>query len=428
MPVGPAAFVAVATMLGNAVAYLFAVATSHQLRPDDYGALVSLLTVVIAVAGPGLALQAVVARRVAICAREGLSTRQVRRRANRMGLRLGLAVTVPLTTGAPLIADYLHLGSPTPVIWLTAGLAPMPLLFAACGLLQGGERFGPLGVVLLVSAAGKVPLGLALVAFGLGVNGALAGIAAGTLAATLLAAGTSSALDPPTRQPLRPGRVISLGLPRELASATVGILGLLVLTNLDVLLARHYLGSDASGLYAAGSMIAKVAYWAPLAVVVTVFPRIAVSEPARRMSLLRGAALATLGFGTLCAAGGVLIARWPSLLPFGADYRGVGADLPLFATLGTAFALANLLLFADIATGGRRTGTLVGGAVGGEALLIAVRFHHSVTQIATVALLCAAGLLVAGGLPQLTARRLPDAAVPDHPPTTKERLGQPAET
>jgi O-antigen/teichoic acid export membrane protein len=417
MAVGPTALVAAATLAGNAVAYLFAIITAHQLRPGDYGVLGSLLTVVIAVAGPGLALQAVVARRAAICERDRFSPVQLQRRVLRMSFRLGLAVTVPMVVGAPLVSDYLHLGTPFPAIWLALGLAPMPLLFAASGLLQGRQRFTHLAVVLMTNAAGKVPLGVLLVAAGLGVDGALVGIAVGAFAAAALAWKLSSGR-PDDDDGLRPGRAISAGMTKELVSASLGIIGLVVLTNLDVLLARHYLPSDASGLYAAASMIAKIAYWAPLAVVVTVFPRIAISDPARRRTLLRNSSLATLAFGSLCALGALAVGHWPVLLPFGGRYRAVGGDLPLFAGIGTAFALAQLLLFSDIATGGRRTGWMVGGGVVMEALLISVAFHHSVAQIALVALGCASALVIAGSIPSRVpagGEEPPDPVVPLEP-------------
>jgi hypothetical protein len=394
---GPSALLVVPALLaGNAVSWLFTVVVARQLGPASYGALGGLLAVVLALAVPGMALQVVVARRVAVCRRDGGDAGALQAAVVGLALALGAAVALPALAAAPLVAAYLHLGSLGPPAWLAANLAPLPLLFATSGLLQGRERFGALTAVLLVVAAGKLPLGVALVAAGWGVEGALAGVAAGTLAAALLglvAAGGAGRRRGPAAAEVR-------GLGDELAAAVAGVLGLVVLTNLDVLLARHYLPATASGLYAAGSVVAKVAYWAPLGGLMVVFPRLAAGTG--RRALLRQVILATLGFGALCIAGAAVLAAWPALLPFGRAYAAVGPDLTLFAALGTAFAMVQLLLFSGIAAGGRRGAWPVGMAAAGQALLVALVFHHSVTQIVTVALATSTlPLLVALGRPAL---------------------------
>ena len=378
-----------AVLAGNLVGYLFTVVVARQLGPAAYGALGGLLAIVIALAVPGMALQLVVARRVALDRRRGAGIPEAA--VLGLALRLGIALGVPALAAAPLFSGYLHLGSLGPPAWLAVNLALLPPLFAVSGLLQGGERFGVLTGVLLLVAAGKLPLGVALVAAGYGVEGALAGVAAGTLAAVLLGV---AACVPARRRPAPAVVDRGGGLGPEVAAATVGVLGLVVLTNLDVLLARHYLPAADSGLYAAGSVVAKVTYWAPLAGLMVVFPRLA-ADGARR-ALLRRAGVATLAFGALCAAGSAVLAAWPALVPFGRAYAAVGPDLPLFAALGTAFALVQLLLFSDIAARGRRSPWPVGLAVAGQGLLVAGPFHHSVTQIVTVALASAAMPLLAG--------------------------------
>jgi DNA-binding NarL/FixJ family response regulator len=175
-----------ALFAGNLVSYLFTVVVARQLGPAAYGALGGLLAIVIALAVPGMALQLVVARNVAVCRRDGVAAGSLQAAVIRLGLRAGVALAVPALAAAPLLSGYLHLGSPGPPAWLAVNLALLPLLFAVSGLLQGRERFGVLTAVLLLVAAGKLPLGVALVAAGYGVEGALAGVAVGTLAAVLL--------------------------------------------------------------------------------------------------------------------------------------------------------------------------------------------------------------------------------------------------
>ena len=486
--------------VANAGNYAFNVVMAFLLGPEAYGALAALLALVLVGSVPGLALQAVVARRVALAgsgrAPSGGSWPGVRWLVGRAGLALAL-LTVAIGPGLVL---FLHLDSAVPVLWLALALAPTPLLFAVQGLLQGRQRFGALAAVLLAGAGVKLAIGLALVAAGLGVSGAMAGVFAGGLLAALAglrlatrgvrvagpeavgpeaagpegvgpegvgpeAAGPGAvgpegvgpgAVDSrgnqtwgsatlPSGAPLpgraaparpeaaarpeeageaRPDRAVA-GRPdraagarpsstwwREVGGATTGLLGLFLLANVDVLLARHYLDRAAAGRYALGAVVAKIAFWAPQFVVTVVFPRLVGAADPRR--LLGGSALLIAGFGGLLAGGLAVADRVGLVVPvLGAGYEGLGPLLPVFAALGTGLALVQLLLFEGIATRDRRMGRAVVVALVAEVALVAGPLHGSVGQVAGAALVVVAALAVAGWL--LLRQRLahsPPRAVP----------------
>ena len=75
----------------------------------------------------------------------------------------------------------------------------------------------------------------------------------------------------------RPVRWLPAGPPpwRELLGAGAVTAGVLVLTNVDLLMARALLEPAAAGAYAVGSLFAKAAFWAPNFIAVLVFPRLA---------------------------------------------------------------------------------------------------------------------------------------------------------
>jgi O-antigen/teichoic acid export membrane protein len=454
--------------VANAGNYAFNVVMAFLLGPEAYGALAALLALVLVGSVPGLALQAVVARRVALAGSgrvpSGGSWPGVRWLVGRAGLALAL-FTVAIGPGLVL---FLHLDSAVPVLWLALALAPTPLLFAVQGLLQGRERFGALAAVLLAGAGVKLAVGLALVAAGLGVSGAMAGVFAGGLLAALaglrLATRGVRAAGPEGVGPegvgpegvgpegvgpegVGPGAVDSRGnqtwgsatlpsgapLPgraaaarpegtaaarphstwwREVGGATTGLLGLFLLANVDVLLARHYLDRAAAGQYALGAVVAKIAFWAPQFVVTVVFPRLVGAADPRR--LLGGSALLIAGFGGLLAAGLAVADRVGLVVPvLGGGYEGLGPLLPVFAALGTGLALVQLLLFEGIATRDRRMGRAVVVALVAEVALVAGPLHGGVGQVAGAALAVVAALAVTGWW--LLRRRLalsPPAAVP----------------
>jgi uncharacterized membrane protein YhaH (DUF805 family) len=200
----------------------------------------------------------------------------------------------------------------------------------------------------------------------------------------------------PARRERRPGRDRSAGgdLGREVAVATVGLLGLFLLANLDVLLARHYLDAAASGRYALGAVVAKIAFWAPQFVITLVFTRLVVTADPRR--LLGRSALLVAGLGGLLAAASAAAVRLGLAVPALGQYADVGPLLPLFAALGSGLALVQLLLFEAIATRDRRMGRAVAAALAAEAAVVAGAMHGSVAQVVLAALVVVAVLVGAG--------------------------------
>jgi O-antigen/teichoic acid export membrane protein len=434
--------------VANAGNYAFNVVMALLLGPEAYGALAALLALVLVGSVPGLALQAVVARRVALAGSGRAPSDAAWPGARWLVGRAGLALMLVTVAIGPGLVLFLHLDSAVPVLWLALALAPTPLLFAVQGLLQGQERFGALAAVLLAGAGVKLAIGLALVAAGLGVSGAMAGVTAGGVLAALAGlrlAGRGGRVAGPGG--VGPGGVDSHGnqtpgsatLPsgapppegaaaarpqgaaaarphstwwREVGGATTGLLGLFLLANVDVLLARHYLDRAAAGRYALGAVVAKIAFWAPQFVVTVIFPRLVGAADPRR--LLGGSALLIAGFGGLLAGGLAVADRVGLVVPvLGGGYEGLGPLLPVFAALGTGLALVQLLLFEGIATRDRRMGRAVVVALVAEVALVAGPLHGSVGQVAGAALAVVTALAVAGWL--LLRRRLAHsrpAAVP----------------
>jgi len=398
--------VAPAMALANGLNYAFNLVMLRLLEPAAYGALGALLALILIGTVPGLAVQAVVARHTALRADDRAAVAELWSRTLVAAAWLSAALGLLVAAAAPLLAAFLHLGSLGPALWLAANVLPLPLVSALQGMLQGVQRFGALAATLLLNAAARLAVGVVLVLAGHGVDGALAASVAGSGLAMLLPLALLRPVlfqAPAARR--RGWRAAAGGaIGAETGAAALAFLGLLLLTNVDLLLARHYLPPRASGLYAAGSVVAKIAYWAPQFVATIVFPRLATGGAARRRLLARAAAVvAGLGAALLLAvtaAPGLAVA-----LPFGDGYRGVGPDLPLFAALGTALALAQLLLFSGIAAGDRRVHRLLGATVAVEVALIVLGPHGSVTAIAGAALASVGALLVAGWL--LERRRQP---------------------
>jgi O-antigen/teichoic acid export membrane protein len=384
--------VAPAIMTVNVAGYVLAVAAARALDPAGYGELNALLGALLIASVPSLALQAVVAQAVARRPKgEAAGPRELALLAR--AAVAGGAVAVAAAVAAPLLALFLHVGVAGP-LWLASGLLPLAVLSGVMGLLQGAERFGALAALLVAQAAGKV-LGLLPLLLHRGAPSVLAALAAGTALTALV--GLALAVPRPRRSPL--AQLRELPSMRTLLHATSGLFALLVLANLDVLLARHVLPPDASGRYSVGAVCAKVALWLPQAVVVVVFPRL--SEPGSGGQLLRRAVKLLLALSILEITGALLLAGPVIELAFGGGYAGVAPLAPLFVVQGAALAMVQLLVYRGIATADPRPARLVVAAAAAEALVVLLLRPASPLPVILVAALVAVPL--AGALLASTA-------------------------
>ena len=394
--------------LAHGLHYAYNVAMAAVLGPAAFGALGALLALILLGSVPGIALQAMAARHTALLATGRRDQRALWASLLRLAAWWGLALAAVTVAASPALGAWLHLDSPAPVLALALALAPSTFSYASQGMLQGREAFVAFTAVGLVNAVGKLVAGLALVAAGFGVSGAVAGAAIGTwlgAAAGVLLVRRSVAATAPAGDAPVGGAPAPTALGREATVAVTGLLGLFLLTNLDVPLARHFLPAEASGHYALGAVVAKIAFWGPQFVTTLVFARLVTGGDRRR--LLAGSAALIVASGALLAVGLAALAALGVALPLlGRDYAAIGPALPLFAVLGCSLALVQLLLFEEIAASARRMGRVLALAAVAQAALISVAFHDSVGEIVGTALAVALALVAVGAV-LAGRRRLP---------------------
>jgi O-antigen/teichoic acid export membrane protein len=374
-----ALIVSVASLGSNASSYVFTVVAARLLVPASFGELSALMAVLVVGIVPAMSVQTGVALYVATGRREV-------RAAVGLGLWLGAAVGALALAGAPVLVALLHLSGAGPALVLPVALTAFPVLGALSGVLQGRQRFGRLAVVMGLDTVLRIGGAIVGLLVGRSPTAALVGLATGILLATAAAFVLCG-----RPRPARPPRALVRGV----AHAGYATVGLVVLLNLDVILARNVLPAHGSGVYAVGLVLTKAAYWLPQAVAVVVLPRLA--DRANRRSVLRAGVLAVVAIDAPVVLLAVLFG--PDLLPVigGAGYRGEPVVLWLFALTGSLLAVAQLLLFSRIASGDVRSVLAVWLAIALEIGLVAWRFDGSVTAVSAAAA-TVAGLLVLLGL------------------------------
>lgn len=410
------------TFLGALLGYAFFVVLGRSMTPDDLGAVGSLINLSTILTVPGLGLQLVTARGVA-----SQSSTSLGRSGGPVdgGLLVGALLVggVPallLAVTAPLVAPLLHLPSVAPLVVLALSAVPMTVAFAALGVLQGAERFAALGLSALLVGVAKIASAVAASALGQGVLGVIGWYAVGWVVVAVVAgalavrgAGRGGAgEDGPGSDGIpdleRGGSVAApswwaAGIARARAGlvGSMPTAGLLVLSSLDLILARHHLSRDGSGVYTMGALFEKVAFWGPQFIATMYYPRMA--RPAERRAAVRAAVGMTAAVGVL----GVLVAAvagdlLTSVVGGRAYVHELGHQAWVFTALGVALALVQVLVYADLADHRHGVGALVWVAVAVTVGAVAL-WHGSVAAVVTTVLVCVLGLLVVAGA--VVARR-----------------------
>ncbi len=271
----------IATSFGNMFSLLYHVFMVRNLTPEEFGILNVLFACIIFFAMPTGNLQIAITRFVARY--HGLESKAAMYKLLKgMVLRIlvvagGVSLLIILLS-KPL-AVYFKITNLTPIysmagVVIVSLLMPLPL----AGL-QGLQKFLSLGIVMILMNMSKFFLGVLLVKFGFGVSGALNALTFATLLCVLVAL-------PILRKGLRK---LSFDEEKEvyvnfkevykyLFPVALATLSFVLLTNLDIILVKHYFTPLEAGYYSIAQMIGKMVLFLPLAICMVMFPKVANSH------------------------------------------------------------------------------------------------------------------------------------------------------
>ncbi|WP_040537156.1 lipopolysaccharide biosynthesis protein [Gordonia namibiensis] len=329
--VGAVGSVAVGSMVANICMYVVHLAASARyLDVSEYGEFAVLLSAMLVLGVPALALQNVVAREVVLGRDE--------RRLRRVGIQTTLYVVVLVAVATPLVALLMRTGVMTTLAAL--GAAPLLALIAAGqGILQGRGEFRTLSWVLAaVGILRSMPI---VGAFVLGA-GPAGGLLAGTIGAAVSAVVVWAVVGKVGERVSDAGTVGVLSVVR----ASQVQLVLIVASSVDLLLSPRVLDAESVGVYALGAIATKVAFWLPQAIGVVFYPRLA--DPARSRVSLRQAVAVVAGVGVVLTLGAGLAGPLVPIV-FGDGYDELVPLLWLFAYIGAALAVLQVVLLSAIA-------------------------------------------------------------------------------
>ena len=176
-------------MSANGLSYVYQLAMARLLDPKEYAVVLAIVSFIAILLFPGNAFQAAVAVGTGHIVQRGnhLLSWPFALRAATFGGLAGLSLVALFGIFSSGIRQVFGFQGNWVLAWLAVTFCLSLVLSAFRGALQGAQRFGVLGSVMLVEAGLRVVLAVALVAFGFGVAGATAGFAFGYVAATVLA-------------------------------------------------------------------------------------------------------------------------------------------------------------------------------------------------------------------------------------------------
>jgi O-antigen/teichoic acid export membrane protein len=175
----------------------------------------------------------------------------------------------------------------------------------------------------------------------------------------------------------------------------IGLLAMTALTTADVIVAKAVLGDHDAGIYGGASLIGRVIFYLPAAILTVLLPKVSARTTRGETSgdILASSIAVTLGASIFLT---LVYAIAPNLIirvAFGSEYDDAAGLIALFAIAMTGYAVLNVLLVYHLARSvSSMSWLLLVGAVlqlGGYALL-----HDSPRQLLAVSIATMLALVI----------------------------------
>ena len=376
-------------------AFAFYLVAGRALGPEAYGLVAALQSVIVVAAQPITGLQWSVARVIASAADD-------RRQDAQATYRRALIRTTSWATGLAVVATGVTIALSErghsiplwPLIVTYASIVAVIPLFLAAGALQGERRYKGLAWSYASSGILRAPILLVLLALPLSkVDASMLAVGlAIAIGATWAVALTRSDL----RVRQRPATDTWRAFLRSLPAVMIGLIGIAVLTNVDVVAAKLAIGGDEAGLFGAASVVAKALLVVPQALTIVLLPRVArrKADGGNTGSLLAAGIVTMAIAGVVAMALAVPLAEPVMRIAFGPQFAAAANLLVPF--LGATTLLGALLILVNhhVARNDHRFVWTVGGLAVLEILLLIFFSTSGDAIIAIDALVAAVGLII----------------------------------
>ena len=388
------AILLLSTGLVAATNLLYNILLARILGASSFGHASALYTLLMLVTAITLSFQIVTSKFIARNS-ETLVRGQIYASMLRRAWQVGLGVALLLVAASSYLQAYFNLPAQRDLVLLAIAAGVYIPVGVQRGRMQGAYNFRGLAVNVVVEVAVKLGGALLFLHFGMGVTGVMIAILLSIVAAYI-------AGEPRTHQRAKPG-LIKIAPFGEGMQAVLYFIGQVILSNLDILLVKHFFPPPEAGIYAAIALVGRVVFMLSWSVVSSMFP-VSASHAHRRQghSVLYTALLlvGTLTSAFIAAVALAPEAVWTMLLgkAFLLGTVAFHALLTKYAVMTGIYCIAVVIMMYEIS---RRIGTAAWFQLGASVLLTAAiwRYHESLSQVILVQVFVMCGLLVAVTIP-----------------------------
>ncbi len=374
------------SVLAGFFRYLYQLSMGIFLEAEQYGILFSLTSLLSIILIISMAISTTLAKFTSKLRAEGRlgGVNYLWHYSLKRAFLIGIAIFALLAGISPLISQFLNINNLFYPLILFSTILISLAYSTNTGVLQGLQRFLPLGSASALLAFLIVTLGALLVYAGFGIYGGLAAFPLSYIVVLLLTFFFLRNLSHIGNE-----QIAMVGIRSYAGLTLLAIFAVTMLTNVDVVLARHYLSAADAGNYSAISVLGRVALYAPLGVATAMFPKTSeLFESGGDYQRILSRAILLV----LLIAGGVVLIYW--LFPqfiiqflFGDKYPLIAPYLLTYGLAMALFALSSVLMRYFLSINQTKVAYLLLGVTVLQLVLI-MFFHSSIAQLVNILLIC----------------------------------------
>jgi hypothetical protein len=383
------------TGLVAATNLLYNILIARMLGAAGFGDASALYTLLMMLAAITLSFQIVTSKFIARNS-EILVRAQIYASMLRRAWLAGIGIAVLLAAGGAYLKSYFNLPAQHDLVLLAIATGVYIPVGVRRGRMQGCYDFRGLAINVVVEVMVKFGAALLFLHLGMGVTGVMTAVLLSIVAAYF-------AGRPGVQYRVKPG-AIEFSHFGEGMQAVLYFVGQVILSNLDILLVKHFFRVSEAGIYAAVALVGRVVFMLSWSVVSSMFP-VTASQTDRRVgrSMLYTGLLLVGGVTSLFIAAVALVPEAVWTVVLGARFllgspAAFSALLTQYALMTGIYCIAVVIMMYEIS---RRTGGAAWMQLAASTLLAGAiwRYHDSLSQVILVQVFVMGGLLVAVTIP-----------------------------
>ena len=386
------------TFVVNVLNYVFTLVISRMLGVEAFGEVTALFSLMLIVSVPAAALAMLMTRQTAFYMSHGHDAiRELFLALKKNVYAASIALWVVFLFLVPFFSGFLQI--PYTPLFVFSLLIPITLTSALqSGTLQGLQEFYMLSKQNVLSTVVKLCVAIVLVSLGFSVIGVMCAVVLASLASWAYGWGATRTL---LSKPVTTTDAVAPSISHGSLFSTVLITTLLLalLSNTDVLLAKHFLAADVAGQYGALSTLGKILIYGVGAFIGVLLPMV---SAAHARGTGEGVKLLVLSLSVILLASlciYLVFFFFPNTivhLLFGTRYDGIAPYLALFSIAMACVSLATAFINYFVAIHNTSFLYLLALGIVTEVVLIASNHTSlaSITQMLVIASMFLLGLMV----------------------------------